>query len=142
MTSGNSLLQELEPLKDLILHACEDIKIAERKGLKVKDMTLPENARNSCGFVSAAIIDHIDFSEIGEGYKATYTGIQTPAGNHYGVLLSKDGLPEEMSVIVDFTASQFGSDAPFPLIMDCWEWQFWTEEKLGRVGNWYHSYTW
>lgn len=142
MSPGNILLQEVKPLNDLILSACEEIEIAERNGLKVKDMTLPENSRNSCGFVSAAIIDSIDFTKIGEGYKATYTGIQTPAGNHYGVLLSKEGLPEETSVIVDFTASQFGDDVPFPLIMDCWEWQIWTESKLGRIGNWYHSYEW
>lgn len=141
MTHHNALLNEVSDLKDLILSACEEVKIAEREGLSVKDMDLAENAQNSCGLVSAAIINRIDFVELA-GLNAKYTGIQSPAGNHFAILLSKEGLPEEMSVIVDFTASQFEADAPFPLVMDCWEWQVWTEEKLGRQGNWYHSYAW
>jgi len=142
MTTGNHLLPEVQALKGLIVDACAKVDVAERPGLTVKDMALPQYAQNACGLVSAAIINHVDFTEVGEGLKATYTGIQSPAGNHYAILLSKEGLPEEMSVIVDFTANQFGDDLPFPLIMDCWEWQVWTEDKLGRVGNWYHSYAW
>lgn len=140
--NSNSLLQEVQAMRDLIIGACGSVEIAERDGLTVEDMSLPENALNSCGLVSASIINQVDFSTVGEGMKATYTGIQSPAGNHYAILLSKEGLPEEMSVIVDFTASQFSKDLPFPLVMDCWEWQAWTESHLGRVGNWYHSYEW
>lgn len=101
----------------------------------------PAEALNKCAFTSRVIARDADFSFLGEDTVATFTGIQSPAGNHYGVLLSHAG-DTDGGVILDFTARQFDANATFPLVMDCWKWQLWTESHLGRVGNWYHTYTW
>jgi hypothetical protein len=142
MSPKKDFLEEIEAMKPAILEACSNVMIAERNGLSVIDMGEPLNALNSCGLVSEAIIKTIDLTLLNPEWSAKYTGIQSPSGNHFAILLSKAGLPEEDSVIIDFTASQFDASLPFPLVMDCWDWQIWTESYLGRQGNWYHSYAW
>lgn len=136
----NQLVAEVESLSPHILEACGDVFINDVH--TIREMDTPERALGNCGFVAEKVIEATEDAVFLQGLKTTYTGIQTPSGNHFAVLVSKDGLPEEKSVILDFTARQFDKDAPFPLVMDCWEWQVWVEGKIGRVGNWYHSYRW
>lgn len=101
----------------------------------------PAEALNKCGFTSRTIADSIDFGSLTPGAEAVFTGIQSPAGNHYAVLLREIGDTSD-GVIIDFTARQFDPKADFPLVMNCWEWQVWTESHLGRQGDWFHSYAW
>lgn len=119
-----------------------DIPGEERFEFTMDDLQDPVVAKNNCGIVTAQLVREINFSSLHEDFTAKFTGIQSPAGCHYGILLSMKGLPEEESIIIDFTARQFDSSSPIPLVMDCWEWQLWTESKLGRQGNWQHSYAW
>lgn len=113
----------------------------ETIAFSLRDLRIPEIARNKCGITSKEIVANADLSFLKGSIAVTFTGIQSPAGNHYGVLLSETG-DTYGGVIVDFTARQFDPSADFPLVMDCWEWQLWTESHLGRVGNWYHTYDW
>lgn len=140
-----SFIVELEPR---ITAMCASLTFTsnfpgeEEQEFGLADVMDPVKARNNCSRVSEKIVNSLDFSSLLLGLTAKFTGIQSPAGNHYAVLLSHQDLPEESSVIIDFTAKQFGPGYAFPLIMDCWEWQVWVEGKMGRHGNWYHSYTW
>jgi hypothetical protein len=119
-----------------------DIPGEQRFEFSMTDLQDPVVAKNNCGIVTAQLVKDVDFSSLHEDFTVKFTGIQSPAGCHYGILLSMSGVPEEESVIIDFTARQFDSSSPIPLIMDCWEWQVWTESKLGRQGNWQHTYKW
>lgn len=144
----NPLLSSISELEPRITELCDSLTFTsnfpgeENKEFRLADVMDPVTARNNCSRVSERIVDTLDFSSLMSGLTAKFTGIQSPRGNHYAVLLSHVDLPEESSVIVDFTAKQFDADANFPIIMDCWEWQVWVEDKLGRQGNWYHSYEW
>lgn len=144
----NSLLDSITAILPLVVEKCEALSFTtsfpgdESLVFCMPDMQDPATAQNKCSRVTETIVAEIDFSSLLPGLTAKFTGIQSPAGNHYAVLLSQEGEPEENSVILDFTARQFGADAEFPLVMDCWKWQVWTEGKLGRQGNWYHSYAW
>jgi hypothetical protein len=144
----NELLDTIQGISHRIIEECQHLVFPgnfpgeESLTFRLHDVMDPAGAQNRCSRVSEVIMDALDFSSLMGGLKAKFTGIQTPAGNHYAILLSMEGEPEENGVILDFTARQYGEDAPFPLIMDCWEWQQWTESKLGRIGSWYHSYTW
>lgn len=134
------LINRLTALTADILDACGNEVVNDIS--TINDMADPERAHNNCGFASERAIYALQEHVFLQGLSLTYTGIQTPAGNHYAVLVSEEGKPQEESVIIDFTARQFDASLPFPLIMDCWEWQQWTEAKIGRQGNWYHSYHW
>lgn len=144
----NDLLDVVQALSSRIVSECGDLVFPsnfigeEPETFRLHDVMDPATARNRCSRVTEVIIDSLDFSSLSPGLTAKFTGIQSPGGNHYAILISKEGEPEENSVILDFTARQYDSEASFPLIMDCWEWQVWTESKLGRQGNWYHSYAW
>lgn len=141
------LLTSIQTALPKIVEECENLSYVAiaTDGSKVpfdlQTVKNPADALNKCGFTSRVIASDADFSFLGENILATFTGIQSPAGNHYGVLLSQAG-DTDGGVIIDFTARQFEETADFPLVMDCWQWQLWTESHLGRVGNWYHTYTW
>lgn len=137
----------LEVQDDIVAHCSQmnfirDLPGENRFEFTLKDLQNPQVAKNNCGIVSAQILAEFNFSSLIPTVTGQFTGIQTVAGNHFGILLSKSDLPEETSVIIDFTATQFDRNASIPLIMDCWEWQIWTEDKLGRQGHWKHSYAW
>jgi hypothetical protein len=112
-----------------------------KKSFTLEDVMDPTEGLNKCAFTSQMITDSVDFSSLTPGAEAVFTGIQSPAGNHYAVLLREIGDTGD-GVILDFTARQFDPAADFPLVMNCWDWQMWTESHLGRQGNWYHSYAW
>lgn len=112
-----------------------------KKSFNLEAVQEPAEALNKCGFTARTIADTVDFSALTPGSEAVFTGIQSPAGNHYAVLLREIGDTSD-GVILDFTARQFDPSADFPLVMNCWDWQVWTESHLGRIGSWYHSYTW
>lgn len=101
----------------------------------VADMEDGVKASNNCWDASEAVLErHLsDFQGCME--QAFISGIQTPAGNHYAILCVQ-GSDE---VIIDYTARQFDTDAPYPLIMDAWEWQDWVEGRIGRQGAWMHD---
>lgn len=147
MTSSN-LLEKVQSITAQLHSVCGELSFRsnfpgeEDLEFKLADIMDPADALNRCSRVSETIVDAVNFSSLLPGITAKFTGIQSPAGNHYAILLSQEGEPEENSVILDFTAHQFDADVSIPLIMDCWEWQVWTEGKLGRQGNWYHSYAW
>ena len=134
------LINRIVNLQDELLSICGEEVVNDIS--TISDMANPERAHNNCGFTSERAIYALSNHVLPHGLILTYTGIQTPAGNHYAVLVSEECKPKEESVIIDFTARQFDSSMPFPLIMDCWEWQVWTESHIGRSGNWYHSYQW
>lgn len=136
----NPLVSKIERIQEEILDACGSIDVTETHS--INDMAVPEFAYGNCGFAAERAIVALSSYVFPHDVLLTYTGIQTPAGNHYGVLVSEHGKPQEESIIIDFTARQFDKNMPFPLIMDCWEWQRWVESKIGRIGNWYHSYDW
>lgn len=144
----NPLLISVRELEAEITARCASLTFTsnfpgeEKKEFHLADVMDPVKARNNCSRVSERIVEALDFSSLMPGLTARFSGIQSPMGNHYAVLLSHSDLPEESSVILDFTAKQFDVESGFPLIMDCWQWQYWVEEKLGRQGNWYHSYAW
>ena len=144
----NALLDDIQAITPRLTEICNALSFVssfpgeEGKEFRLADIPTPADARNRCSRVSEKIVEAVDFSSLLPGVTAKFTGIQSPAGNHYAVLLSKAGEPEENSVILDFTAHQFDVNATIPMVMDCWEWQVWTEGKLGRQGNWYHSYAW
>lgn len=144
----DSLLDVIERMLPEIVEKCEKLPFfsIEPDGSKapfnLKAVMDRSGSRNKCGFVAQTIADNVDFGSIAPGVSAQFTGIQSPTGNHYAVLLSQAGESDYNSVILDFTARQFDADADFPLVMDCWKWQEWTESRLGRQGNWYHSYAW
>lgn len=144
----NDLLDVVQALSPRLVSECGNLVFPsnfigeEAETFRLQDVMDPATARNRCSRVAEVIIDSLDFSSLSPGLTAKFTGIQSPGGNHYAVLLSQEGEPEENSVILDFTARQYDPEASFPLIMDCWEWQVWTESKLGRQGGWYHSYAW
>lgn len=145
---GNPLVNSIRGLEPHIMALCNSLTFTsnfpgqEEKEFHLADVMDPVQAKNNCSRVSEKIVATLDFSSLLPGLTAQFSGIQSPRGNHYAVLLSHEDLPEENSVILDFTAKQFDVEADFPLIMDCWEWQYWVEDKLGRQGNWYHSYAW
>jgi hypothetical protein len=112
-----------------------------KKPFTLEEVMDPAGGLNKCAFVAQTIVDSIDFDSILPETEAVFTGIQSPAGNHYAILLRERENTSE-GVILDFTARQFDSATDFPLVMNCWDWQIWTESHLGRMGNWYHSYAW
>jgi hypothetical protein len=143
----NALLESVVASIPQITEECEklDFTAADNRDetitFSLDDLRISEIARNKCGITSKEIVENADLGFLKGNITATFTGIQSPAGNHYGVLLSQTG-DTYGGIIVDFTARQFDPESVFPLVMDCWEWQRWTESYLGRVGNWYHTYEW
>lgn len=141
------LLASIQRALPKIVEECEKLPYfsiepdGNKKPFTLQEVMDPAEGLNKCAFVAQTITDSVDFSSLVPGVSALFTGIQTPAGNHYAVLLSKPGDTSD-GVILDFTARQFDAITDFPLVMDCWEWQLWTESHIGRVGNWYHSYAW
>lgn len=144
----NTLLDVIERMVPEIVEKCAKLPFiamatdGSETSFDLEAVMDPRTAKNKCGFVAKMITDSVDFDSLAPGVSAQFTGIQSPAGNHFAVLLSQAGEDEYSSVIVDFTARQYDPTADFPLVMDCWKWQEWTESHLGRQGNWYHSYAW
>lgn len=143
----NELLKSVQSSISEIIEECKQFSYVatnndgSTSAYSLSELSDSAGALNKCAFTSRTIAENADFSYLKEDTVATFTGIQSPAGNHYGVLLSNVG-DTDGGVIIDFTARQFDKSADFPLIMDCWDWQIWTESQLGRMGNWLHTHTW
>lgn len=110
---------------------------------EVKDLADPQVAVNNCFVASDAIVAGTSLAAYFEGTTVISSGIESPAGNHFALLFSRQKTKwTEDSVIVDFSARQYDPEAPFPLVMDAWQWQEWVEGKLGREGTWTHLQDW
>lgn len=107
----------------------------ESKMRSVTEMMVAGESRNKCWSVSEALAESDLAQDLFPDLAVQVTGIETPAGNHYAILVED----ENDGVIIDFTARQFDPNMSFPVIMDMWDWQSWTEEKIGRVGVWRHD---
>lgn len=101
----------------------------------VSEMMIATECRNKCWAVSEAIAKSDFCQDLFPNLEVQVTGIETPAGNHYAILVEDDN----DGVIIDFTARQFDPNMSFPVIMDMWDWQSWTEDKIGRMGVWRHD---
>lgn len=101
----------------------------------VSEMMVAGECRNKCWPVSEAVAESESSRELFPGLKVQVTGIETPAGNHHAILVED----ENDGVIIDFTARQFDPNMSFPVIMDMWDWQLWTEGQIGRIGDWRHE---
>lgn len=101
----------------------------------------PSIALNNCWVISDTLCKALEsnLSVLNVDYESLQvTGIETPAGCHYGLLVTCVG-DVDNGVIIDFSASQFDDTLPFPLIMDMWSWQQWYETHIGRMGEWSHD---
>lgn len=145
----NALLREVLELEATISKEVRNLVFpAARKEMGAAEYAVHQLAdtavaRDNCHVSSEAILNGFNFAEKLTQVEAIVSGIETPAGNHVGVLLTrKTGQWSEDNVMIDYSARQFDPDIAFPLIMDAWEWQEWVESKLGRQGEWTHLNDW
>lgn len=145
----NVLLSEVIELEPAISSQVQDLIFPAAR----KEMGEPEYAvhrladtavaKDNCHVSSEIILNGFNFMDNLHSVEAIVSGIETPAGNHVGILLTrKTGQWSEDNVMIDYSARQFDPDIAFPLIMDAWEWQEWVESKLGRQGEWTHLNDW
>lgn len=145
MERTTALLASIRDIEPDIISAVNDVSfrdvnhfgvVGQKIVLRpVNEMRAAGECRNKCWSVSEAVAESESSRELFPGLKVQVTGIETPAGNHHAILVED----ENDGVIIDFTARQFDPNMSFPVIMDMWDWQLWTEDKIGRIGEWRHD---
>lgn len=128
-----SLLQELKYNLGTIYSDCEDIEIANHSQygeefVTISEMSKPKIARNNCWIVSNEIMEQLDLSEYATIDEVDMVGAAGSLCSHYAVYLSRG----TEQVVLDFTARQFDSEAPFPYVVPLDVWYGYVKHVTGR----------
>lgn len=112
---------------DTVTSCAGTIYVMTSNGMRsLEAMSDGDAARNQCWKVAKAVTAlAVKIPDVG----ADFTGLSSSKGSHYATMIHW----ADTEIIVDFTASQYDPEAPFPLVADKRVWEHWVQRYLGQV---------